>query len=350
MRLTLGCIELYLSKEDTKRITWFNEVEFSKRNIINFLCILKCISISHNSSSRLSKEHSSINMKLISFQSLCSCLWFLMLINLKNVALPHSLEWEPQWTQGVINCFERGLINDYSHDGLDWRAAHHLFTQQEIFSINLCRCLPFQKNSQPLLPVDRYIWGILNCYGWVPISPMTTLLTIAFLTVLHPRHKLAYFKTVWWEEEWIKTAASLVHEQFERSYLEVDINDGDADVVDATAVSTVDDSDLPAVCLFFVFKLMLFTSYILEYLWQYASTGSTQINWLREWTWALLEHWYWGCPWCHPLVARVPSSISSPILNGPGLLDNTQYFSSHSPSIQLMHVVEHLHQENVILP
>jgi len=46
----------------------------------------------------------------------------------------------------------------------------------------------------------------------------------------------------------------------------VDINDGDADVVDATAVSTVDDSDLPAVCLFFVFKLMLFTSYILEYL------------------------------------------------------------------------------------
>ena len=89
---------------------------------------------------------------------------------------------------------------------------------------------------------------------------------IAFLTVLHPRHKLAYFKTAQWEEEWIETAASLVHEEFERPYLEVDINDGDADVVDATAVSTVDDSDLPVVHLFFVFKLMLFTSYILEYL------------------------------------------------------------------------------------
>jgi hypothetical protein len=69
--------------------------------------------------------------------------------------------------------------------------------------------------------------------------------------VLHPRHKLAYFKTARWEEEWIETAASLVREEFERSYLEVDIDDGDAIVVDAAAVSTVDDSDLvPAVRLF----------------------------------------------------------------------------------------------------
>lgn len=70
--------------------------------------------------------------------------------------------------------------------------------------------------------------------------------------MLHPRHKLAYFKTARWEEEWIETAASLVREEFERSYLEVDIDDGDAIVVDAAAVSTaVDDSDLvPAVRLF----------------------------------------------------------------------------------------------------
>jgi hypothetical protein len=63
---------------------------------------------------------------------------------------------------------------------------------------------------------------------------------------------LAYFKTARWEEEWIETAASLVREEFERSYLEVDIDDGDAIVVDAAAVSTaVDDSDLvPAVHLF----------------------------------------------------------------------------------------------------
>jgi hypothetical protein len=91
---------------------------------------------------------------------------------------------------------------------------------------------------------------------------------IVFLTVLHPRHKLAYFKSARWEEEWIETAASLVREEFERSYLEVDIDDGDATVVDAATVSTVDDSDLvPAVRLFFVFKLViLLTGYILEYL------------------------------------------------------------------------------------
>lgn len=38
-------------------------------------------------------------------------------------------------------------------------------------------------------------------------------------------------------------------------------------------------------------------------------------------------------------MARAPSSISSPIPDGPGLLDNTRYFSSHSPSIQLTHFV-----------
>jgi len=38
-------------------------------------------------------------------------------------------------------------------------------------------------------------------------------------------------------------------------------------------------------------------------------------------------------------VARAPSSISSPIPDGPQLLDNTWYFNSYSPSIQLTHFV-----------
>ncbi|KIM54105.1 hypothetical protein SCLCIDRAFT_39696, partial [Scleroderma citrinum Foug A] len=36
--------------------------------------------------------------------------------------------------------------------------------------------------------------------------------------VLHPRHKLSYFKNAQWEVEWIATAEVLVREEFARSY------------------------------------------------------------------------------------------------------------------------------------
>ncbi|KAF8585435.1 hypothetical protein K439DRAFT_1316321, partial [Ramaria rubella] len=36
--------------------------------------------------------------------------------------------------------------------------------------------------------------------------------------VLHPCHKLAYFKAVHWEPEWIEAAHTIVHEEFNRLY------------------------------------------------------------------------------------------------------------------------------------
>ncbi|TDL13592.1 hypothetical protein BD410DRAFT_735159 [Rickenella mellea] len=36
--------------------------------------------------------------------------------------------------------------------------------------------------------------------------------------VLHPRHKLNYFKNARWEESWINTARDIVRDEFERSY------------------------------------------------------------------------------------------------------------------------------------
>ena len=38
------------------------------------------------------------------------------------------------------------------------------------------------------------------------------------ITVLHPHHKLTYFKNAGWELEWINTAETLVCEEFECSY------------------------------------------------------------------------------------------------------------------------------------
>ncbi|KIK95453.1 hypothetical protein PAXRUDRAFT_140660, partial [Paxillus rubicundulus Ve08.2h10] len=46
--------------------------------------------------------------------------------------------------------------------------------------------------------------------------------------VLHPRHKLSYFKNVNWEESWIDTTKKLVKDVFKRLYTteETDNQDG----------------------------------------------------------------------------------------------------------------------------
>jgi hypothetical protein len=40
--------------------------------------------------------------------------------------------------------------------------------------------------------------------------------------VLHPRHKLQYFKDAKWEKEWIKEAKNIVREVFDQSYASLD--------------------------------------------------------------------------------------------------------------------------------
>lgn len=49
--------------------------------------------------------------------------------------------------------------------------------------------------------------------------------------VLHPHHKLEYFKSSDWKQEWIEMAEKLVHEEFTCSYL-ADDNSADIKIVD----------------------------------------------------------------------------------------------------------------------
>ena len=44
------------------------------------------------------------------------------------------------------------------------------------------------------------------------------------LLVLHPRHKLQYFKTAGWEEEWIEAAKEIVRVEFDRTYAFMDVD------------------------------------------------------------------------------------------------------------------------------
>ncbi|KIM60411.1 hypothetical protein SCLCIDRAFT_43263, partial [Scleroderma citrinum Foug A] len=51
--------------------------------------------------------------------------------------------------------------------------------------------------------------------------------------VLHPRHKLSYFKTARWPAEWIMIAEELVQDEFEQSYMmETRMQDSDAEIID----------------------------------------------------------------------------------------------------------------------
>jgi hypothetical protein len=49
-----------------------------------------------------------------------------------------------------------------------------------------------------------------------------------FELVLHPRHKLKYFKTVGWEDEWIDAVEQIVRDEFEWKYANLP-NKGDYD-------------------------------------------------------------------------------------------------------------------------
>ena len=50
---------------------------------------------------------------------------------------------------------------------------------------------------------------------------------IHLFSVLHPQHKLKYFKNARWEVEWINTAENLVHDEFDRSYARSDSDSDD---------------------------------------------------------------------------------------------------------------------------
>jgi hypothetical protein len=60
--------------------------------------------------------------------------------------------------------------------------------------------------------VYRIAMSMLFC-----ISSHGDNLTYHF-SVLHPRHKLSYFKTAGWDQEWIEAAENICRDEFERKY------------------------------------------------------------------------------------------------------------------------------------
>lgn len=71
------------------------------------------------------------------------------------------------------------------------------------------------------------------------ITSLSSKYELTCITVLHPRHKLSYFKTTRWEEEWITTAERLVRDEFARSYMNIEA-DKDINIVEITPDNEID--------------------------------------------------------------------------------------------------------------
>jgi hypothetical protein len=54
-----------------------------------------------------------------------------------------------------------------------------------------------------------------------------------FVTVLHPRHKLSYFKSAGWDHNWIETAEQLVRDEFDLNYAGMEVSSGNDSEIDA---------------------------------------------------------------------------------------------------------------------
>ena len=50
------------------------------------------------------------------------------------------------------------------------------------------------------------------------------------LTVLHPPHKLRYFRKAKWDDTWITTATMIVRDEFMRAYVDLPITDDDVSI------------------------------------------------------------------------------------------------------------------------
>ena len=52
-----------------------------------------------------------------------------------------------------------------------------------------------------------------------------TIYLSIFAVVLHPSHKLEYFKKANWDDEWRETAVDIVRTEFERAYADIEVDE-----------------------------------------------------------------------------------------------------------------------------
>ena len=138
-----------------------------------------------------------------------------------------------------------------------------------------------------------------------------------YWTVLHPRHKLQYFRNANWSEEWIATATSIVREEFERAYADL--------MIDEVVVTTEN------VCLPSIFKthdMIAFSAYQVrqaEYIrWPPVALSSCPLQ-AQRWARTVPCMSGWECQKSVGVVDQEPSGLPSSLSDGIRLPINPRY-------------------------
>ena len=109
-------------------------------------------------------------------------------------------------------------------------SSHNTHYQQE------CDQLVLQQNwlLRNISHCHEYVFFSFWCNCWLPSFHLNSQI------VLHPCHKLAYFKAQGWEEAWIDTAHNIICDEYVCSYVLVHLDGHCSSDDDYTAVGSVD--------------------------------------------------------------------------------------------------------------
>ena len=164
-------------------------------------------------------------------------------------------------------CFDSKLLYCLDNSSFSsWNMLHSFFLEQHpilqwlspswtiLINILLQVCLTYHSQRPSvwlllwasILSISTIQWLISQKYielQWVRFQYyfLTTLFWLTHLLVLHPHHKLDYFKKAKWDNKWINMARQIVWNEFERSYK-------DCSAADLTTSNADHNSELKKVC------------------------------------------------------------------------------------------------------
>lgn len=139
----------------------------------------------------------------------------------------------------VFLSFNAKLSHGHPGHGPHWPGIHKLHHQEGTAGACYTCCAWSRKtDSQPILLSHWLFWGVPHCYGCV-FSLLYILSNSYFALVLHPHHKLSYFKSAGWTPEWIETAEELVRTVFQGSYASHSVVDDTRDAREAQETDKV---------------------------------------------------------------------------------------------------------------
>lgn len=80
-----------------------------------------------------------------------------------------------------------------------------------------------------------------------------SLALLILVLVFDPNHKLSYFETTGWSQDWIDTARSIAKEEYERNYASMNVDGDNPPENNVSAAATDSETTTRKVCSFVVY-------------------------------------------------------------------------------------------------